>query len=94
MRVAFPEFIVNVHEPVPAIGEIKVFPNPTHGLLNINSDQVLSSISIYSMDGRLAFYQSGGDFGQIDLSHLSSGSYVLVGLDKEGQRFVGRFVKI
>ena len=94
LRVAFPEFIVNVHEPVPAIGEIKVFPNPTHGLLNINSDQVLSSISIYSMDGRLAFYQSGGDFGQIDLSHLSSGSYFIIGMGRKAQRFTGKFVKI
>ena len=91
-RIIFPEFISDVSE-IDFTQSISLYPNPASSFLNLDIDKPLQSISIYNLNGHLNYYQSGL-INRIDIQHLSSGTYVLVGLDKEGQRFVGRFVKI
>jgi len=59
---------------------IKIFPNPTNDILNIETPNNINikSISIYNMDGKLieknmCFLNSG----QLNISKLTSGSYII-----------------
>ncbi|MGC6430443.1 MAG: family 16 glycosylhydrolase [Jejuia sp.] len=59
-----------------ALDEIKIYPNPTNGILNINFNQVIDKIEIHSVIGRLMFNGTTIN-GQIDISYLSKGAYFL-----------------
>ena len=54
--------------------QVKLYPNPTTGILNINSDKN-ANIYIYATDGSLIGEYELFNNKQIDLSHLSNGIY-------------------
>ena len=54
--------------------QIKLYPNPTSGILNISSDKN-ASICVYATDGSLIGEYQLFNNKQIDLSHLSNGIY-------------------
>ncbi|TCO06873.1 DUF5018 domain-containing protein, partial [Natronoflexus pectinivorans] len=58
---------------------IKAFPNPTNGLINVESNLPVQTIRIIAPDGRQMFYQSYSDELSIgiNLSDFSSGVYLL-----------------
>lgn len=64
-----------------AFGEIKVFPNPSTGVvkLNFNNKNGNTSCVVKDMKGRTVYQQEFKSKGQVDkeldLNHLSSGSY-------------------
>lgn len=54
---------------------IQVYPNPTKGVLNIISNDLISKIEIFDMKGRILFvFGNPKDF--IDISSLSNGIYI------------------
>ncbi len=55
---------------------VSIYPNPSNGMVNINSDTEITSVSVFNMDGGLA-KEIMGDVSQVDLSHLSPSLYVL-----------------
>ena len=55
---------------------LSVFPNPTTGFINIESNQTIESISLMKLDGSICKnYQ--GDVRYIDISHLDNQMYLL-----------------
>ncbi len=69
--------------------EIKhtIYPNPTSGLLTIESDQSIQTIEVVNSLGKIVFTAS--QTNQIDVSHLERGVYIL----KLNNQFQKRFIK-
>ncbi|MFZ1749989.1 MAG: T9SS type A sorting domain-containing protein, partial [Saprospiraceae bacterium] len=60
---------------------IKVYPNPTTGIISIESDfNDIKNLNIRSLDGKLMLHIPELKGNTIDLSHLAPGSYVIKGL--------------
>lgn len=58
---------------------VQVFPNPSEGIvyLKADADQVILSIKMYDLLGRLQTIECSDDFSRIDLSALLPGIYML-----------------
>jgi hypothetical protein len=54
---------------------ITVFPNPTSGILNIESNELINRIELFDMLGKLVM--TYGSEKQIDISNLQSGLYLI-----------------
>lgn len=57
---------------------IKLFPNPSTGMLSWNNEDTLKTLTIYSSIGKLIESIELNSQSSIDLSHLKSGNYILV----------------
>ncbi|MFK7782720.1 S8 family peptidase [Psychroserpens sp.] len=57
---------------------IKLFPNPSSGLVNIanTSHEILQNVSIYSLDGRLVKRINTPKNSEIDINDIAGGAYV------------------
>lgn len=71
--------------------DISIYPNPTTGILNIASSIIFDSAEIYDLTGKQMVLQTNTN--QIDLSHLSSGIYLLK-LTAGTQNIVTKIVKL
>ncbi|MTB50594.1 T9SS type A sorting domain-containing protein [Lewinella sp. W8] len=83
------DYMTNTHAPIND-EDIKVFPNPSGGLLRIDypDNQSLNTIQIIDLNGKvLASYS--GDTREIDVRNFSSGHYILR-LIKEGRGLIAR----
>ncbi|NEN25092.1 T9SS type A sorting domain-containing protein [Cryomorpha ignava] len=58
------------------LNKIKVYPNPTSGMLNLQSQVALTSYTLFDLQGRIV-KQASLATNQVDLSGLESGVYVL-----------------
>lgn len=57
---------------------INVYPNPTKGYFNIISEEIIQSIELYDIAGRLIKTELVNGFEvQQNVSSLSSGTYIL-----------------
>ena len=73
--------IVNIFE-LPGTQDMQVFPNPTSGLLNVNTSQS-QQISVFDLGGKLVYIsQLSPGQNALDLSQLKPGIYVLVNEDR------------
>ena len=69
---------------------INLYPNPVKGILNIEADNLMQSIEIYDLLGRVVFHQTLNDrFSHLDLSFLSLGVYYA----KINNQYIKQFVK-
>lgn len=60
------------------ISALRVFPNPTNSFVNITYKESIDDIEVYTMLGQRVIYQSVNTTdAQVDLSHLSSGTYMI-----------------
>ena len=58
--------------------ELKIFPNPTHGKVEIQSIRPLVSINVYHISGQLAkTFSLSGNYAEIDLSGFPPACYIL-----------------
>ncbi len=73
--------------------DLKVYPNPSRGLLNIKSEKPIKAYTIYSIYGQLLQSDMMSNT-EIDISGLSSGTYFLNVEYVDGGRGVEKFVKI
>ncbi|MEX0995620.1 MAG: T9SS type A sorting domain-containing protein [Flavobacteriaceae bacterium] len=64
------------------INSFKIYPNPTSGILSVESKLPISSISVYTLLGQQIQKTTGNS--QIDLSKIKSGIYLLKIEDKNG----------
>ena len=53
--------------------QIKIYPNPTEGIIYIKNAELLSSINVFNIEGKLSY--RGQAKKSINLSHLDSGFY-------------------
>ena len=75
-------------------GSISIFPNPANGFIQIETDEILKSVDIISLDGKHVSGLSGASVkNRIDISSLSSGIYFLKAVSGNGQAAFMRFVK-
>ena len=57
---------------------IKFYPNPVNDILHITNDKEISNVSIYDSSGRRVLnVKSNSKHTQINLSHLSTGAYIV-----------------
>jgi hypothetical protein len=56
---------------------IKLYPNPTEDYLNIESENVISSVKVYDSNGKLIKHIKNKTILKIDLSELRTGVYYL-----------------
>ena len=66
------------NSPYNALNLLDFFPNPTSSQLSLNSDKVYE-IEVYDMAGKKVMAQTGNT---IDMTHLSSATYIVKTLDK------------
>lgn len=71
-------------------GEVKIYPNPTIGIINIQTNANVKSISIYTLLGKEILRTTAI---KIDVSHLSSGMYILKIISEKGMETTKRFIK-
>ena len=93
LRMISTEIITSVSD-IDFVQDVKLYPNPTSDFIQIDFDKPLKSISIFDMNGQLQYFETTNGTERIDVQYLASGTYILVGLDKEGRRFVGKFIRI
>lgn len=68
-----------------------LYPNPTNGLLNINSTLTISEISVYNNLGQLLF--ASEKTNHVDISALSEGIYFVKIKDENGQSETKKIIK-
>ena len=74
--------------------EVRVYPNPTIGILNIESESEIQ-IFLYDLSGKLKIKTSQPlGSGQIDLSDFPAGIYVLEVSDQTGRKKVLKIEKV
>ena len=56
--------------------EIKVFPNPTQEVINLQSASPISKLTVYSMDGKKISVNEG-HIETLNISKFNSGLYIL-----------------
>ena len=59
--------------PETALNQIKIYPNPSKGIIQLDHSESLSNIEVYNVEGKLSF--KGLAKKTIDLSHLENGFY-------------------
>ncbi len=58
--------------------ELKVYPNPSRGIVNYSSSQNVRNIKVIDLSGRIVFEKATTELnGNIDLSGYSEGVYLL-----------------
>ena len=65
--------VLNVNEVV--LTDLKIHPNPTIGIINIKTIEVVNKIEIYSVLGELVFKKENSK--SVNLSNFSNGLYIL-----------------
>ena len=68
-------------------------PNPVDNLLNITCDQVVQSISVLDISGRVQMATSGDRLQAIDVSSLNPGLYLVHASTIDNQTYVQKFIK-
>jgi len=72
---------------------LKIYPNPSDGLINISNTTVIDSVTITDMNGRVVKNTAlETSEGQIDISDLSHGIYIL-NITSNGETFTKKIVK-
>lgn len=72
---------------------LKIYPNPSDGLLNISNTAVIDNITITDMNGRVVKNIAlEAREGQINISDLSQGIYIL-NITSDGKSFTKKIVK-
>ena len=58
---------------------LNVYPNPSNGLINIETDSDIDQLVVYSLDGQVVYQlqDMGNGIVQVDLSDLADGNYIL-----------------
>jgi|GEM_PF-1197208 len=74
-----------------AFKDLKVYPNPTSGVIHISSESDIEAYTLYNLQGKII--QEGRTTTTIDLSELSSGIYILNLQNKEGHKKQMKVVK-
>ncbi len=59
-----------------AKSQLNIYPNPTSAEVNLNSDEQIVNVKVYSLDGRILL-ENSANIKQIDLSSFAAGTYLL-----------------
>ncbi|MFT6637937.1 MAG: hypothetical protein ACJAYP_000493 [Flavobacterium sp.] len=70
--------------------DFTIYPNPAVSILNINSRDEISSVEIYSIEGKRILISQ---LAQVDVSHLTSGIYLVKIITLDSKVGTRKFVK-
>lgn len=74
--------------------KLNVFPNPAIGSLNIESDDMISELSIINSTGQVVLNRQANQYlVDLDVAHLNNGFYFITVKLKNGGKEVRKFVK-
>ncbi|PLX06279.1 MAG: hypothetical protein C0596_17550 [Marinilabiliales bacterium] len=73
--------------------EFIIYPNPASDYILINSEVEVHSIAIYSVVGEIVSKTDDNSGKIINISNLSSGSYLLILTSKTGNTYTTKFIK-
>lgn len=71
---------------------INIFPNPVQNILNVETKQINTKVTIFDYTGKLIQSQMISETGAIDVSKISAGIYLLQ-IENEGITSTQKFVK-
>ena len=72
------EPVSDIDDAISEVGGIEIYPNPTDGLLHINSSSTINKVIVADMTGKVIVDVNGGsDKVELDLSSNAKGIYVL-----------------
>ena len=77
-----------------SMNEFSLFPNPSSGQIQIESENPLRSIVVYDITGKQVFTRdigAGRRYLSLDLSELKAGIYLLKAVDSQGGEGIRRF---
>jgi photosystem II stability/assembly factor-like uncharacterized protein len=83
------DFLTDIQSINPPKNQISIFPNPTNELINVQSSELINSISLYDVNGKFILETQQS---QIDVSRLSTGIYFLSIKSNSSHAFL-KFVK-
>lgn len=69
---------------------ITISPNPTTGLLNIQTDKAIQSVAVYQLDGQKVTEQTGNT---VELYDVSAGIYILYICFTDGSVYIDKVIK-
>ena len=72
---------------------INYYPNPVNDVLNISADQKITSVSIYNVAGQKVINNVKADNGQINVSRLTSGTYIVTAILENGKTETFKVIK-
>jgi len=72
-----------ISTPEPITDQINIYPNPTKGSIHINDSELLSTVEVYNIEGKLSY--KGKAMKTTDLSHLQEGFYFIRLTTKTGK---------
>lgn len=75
-----------------ALESLEIYPNPTTGVLNINSSEEIDQVQILNLQGQLIRAENG-NVKMISMTDLSSGIYMLKVIAKSGASSMQKIVK-
>jgi hypothetical protein len=83
-EILFEADTTNVITNHPYISSFQFTPNPASSFINITTNQQEPyHIAIYDMQGRIIFTQEGFSDGELNVSHLHRGNYLIVASTKQ-----------
>ena len=57
------------------LSEVSAYPNPTKDILNFNANELIDTIEVYNITGKVILKAENVD--HINLSHLTDGMYMV-----------------
>ncbi len=75
-----------------SLKEIRLFPNPTTGILNISNEEGIEKVEIFSLSGEQLIHQNGR-LKTIDLGNLQHGIYFVKVTYEKGGKLVKKVIK-
>ncbi len=60
------------------LNNITIYPNPTDEVLNFDSDELIISVAVYDLTGKLILSQEANDIQKINTGDLTSGVYMVL----------------
>jgi hypothetical protein len=88
-------FTVNsvLSNPTFTASQVRMYPNPSKGIVNIDAIDVIDTVSVVNMIGQIVFTKEiNSNTVNLDLSELSSGQY-LINLTSSTGKVVKKFIK-
>lgn len=65
--------------------DFSMFPNPTQNIVNISTKENISGYAISDLQGKIIQSNTGSNITSIDLTNLTSGSYIITLISPEGR---------
>ena len=72
---------------------IHFYPNPVKDVLNISADQKITSVSIYNVAGQKVINNVKADNGKVNVSRLTSGTYIVTAILENGKTETFKVIK-